>query len=536
MSSSASKNSGNDSNEISDVLNRDKKSLTDHGQKLFDAINCFLDDDEQRQLTQALFKYQQDHNVFTLVRLCREVFDTKRKKSLMLFMRPVIPIRDRFHYDEYYKLFFPDEFENSKNGGRSIFADLIPNELIERTIEKANAKAKKAAEAAAIVVEKTTPVPANLDFDIKQVMQPQENQTASNNNEQQKSVVKIGGFRIIELKPEENESLGFNICLGPTQTFIMVSYIEPDSKVDKLGMKVGDEVVSVNEISLKMNTVDEAIDILSSFEQLQIVLQTSGFMPEDCEISNECKFGNNLESNEISDYQWVDPFCLPMQEPNESIRNLKSHLRTLTIKFNKKNFLNEFETLGITIRGGIEYELGIFVVDVEPNSIGALAGIRAGDQILKVNRQSFSHITLMNAFNILKTSVKLAVSNLTTHQTSTLSIVVRYIGKLPVSLSMKLKDINLNYLLISNNNEIKKRLDFKFMKQRLNSFKKQWNTLNTIFKKLNLEDNLFHLTKYLVVEYLKFNLNVDYLIHLFKKNLKKNVSIRHKSIKMINFQ
>jgi hypothetical protein len=30
----------------------------------------------------------------------------------MLFMRPVIPIKDRFHYDEYYKLFFPDEFSS----------------------------------------------------------------------------------------------------------------------------------------------------------------------------------------------------------------------------------------------------------------------------------------------------------------------------------------------------------------------------------------------------------------------------------------
>ena len=140
MSSSSNQNENKD--EISNVLNRNKKSLTDHGQKLFDAINCFLDDDEQRQLTQALFKYQLDHNVFTLVRLCREVFDSKRKKSLMLFMRPVIPIRDRFHYDEYYKLFFPEEFQTANT--RSIFADLIPKELIERTIEKANAKARKA--------------------------------------------------------------------------------------------------------------------------------------------------------------------------------------------------------------------------------------------------------------------------------------------------------------------------------------------------------------------------------------------------------
>jgi hypothetical protein len=509
----------NDSNEISNVLNQNKKSLTDHGQKLFDAINCFLEDDEQRQLTQALFKYQQDHNVFTLVRLCREVFDTKRKKSLMLFMRPVIPIRDRFHYDEYYKLFFPDEFENSKSGGRSIFADLIPNELIEKTIEKANAKAKKAAEAAAIVVEQTTPVPNNLDFDIKRVTEslPVE-QTASNNDSEQKSVVKIGGFRIVQLKPEENESLGFNICLGPTQTFIMVSYVEPNSKIDKLGMKVGDEIVSVNEISLKMKSVDEAIDILSCFDDLQIVLQTSGFMPDDCEQTS----GGEAAKQE-EDYKWVDPFNLPIREPNDSVKSLKSHLRTLKLKINKKNFLNEFETLGITIRGGVEYELGIFVVDVEPNSIGAKAGIRAGDQILKVNRQSFAHITLMNAINALKSSVKLAFSNLSSSDSSTLTIVVRYIGKLPISLTMKLKDINLSYMLISNTNEMKKRLDFKFIKQRINSFKKQNSTLRTAFKNINLE-SLFPLIRYFLIEYLKFNLNIDHLIHLYKKNLKNHVS------------
>lgn len=78
-----------DQSQITHVLNKDKKYLSEHGQKLFNAINCLLDDNEQLELTQALFKYQRDHNVFTLVRSCRELFDTARKKVGAMCMRDV---------------------------------------------------------------------------------------------------------------------------------------------------------------------------------------------------------------------------------------------------------------------------------------------------------------------------------------------------------------------------------------------------------------------------------------------------------------
>jgi hypothetical protein len=81
MSASSGSNGGqNDQSQITHVLNKDKKYLSEHGQKLFNAINCLLDDSEQLELTQSLFKYQRDHNVFTLVRSCRELFDTSKKK------------------------------------------------------------------------------------------------------------------------------------------------------------------------------------------------------------------------------------------------------------------------------------------------------------------------------------------------------------------------------------------------------------------------------------------------------------------------
>ena len=278
-------------NQINYVLNRDKQYLSEHGQKLFNAINCLLDDNEQLELTQALFKYQKEYNVFTLVRSCCELFDTPRKKSLMLFMRPVIPIKDRFHYDEYYKLFFPEEFAP---GITSIFCDLIPKDLLEKTLKKAHEKKQQSLEKEKIreqeeclnaikILEK---VNYDLNLDIQKLMsksgqdaQLNLNATTSpnihlkriddlieqqNENSALLNSVQIAGFRIIEISPAEDESLGFDICMGPTGTFIMISYVEPNSLVERLGMKPGDELVSVNETSFKMIDLEHAYEVIFS--------------------------------------------------------------------------------------------------------------------------------------------------------------------------------------------------------------------------------------------------------------------------------
>ena len=344
----------NDDVQITHVLNRDKKYLSEHGQKLFNAINVLLDEDEQLELTQSLFKYQREHNVFTLVRSCRELFDTPRKKSLMLFMRPVIPMRDRFHYDEYYKLFFPEEF---KIEVRSIFTDLIPKDLLEKTLKKANEKKKanldkeKSKEQGERLnaIKLLEQVNYDLNVDLQKLMS-QTNLLPSNETDPiqklkltkvdqvQSDVVQIAGFRIIDLAPQENESLGFDICLGPTGTFIMISYVEPCSLVEKLGMKIGDELVSVNDISFKMITIEQAIDVLSTEPTLRIVLQTSGFMPDESGDeervgANEREFENftHLKQFEFTN-EWSNPFGVKTKCPLfENKSSLKRHIRRVSI-------------------------------------------------------------------------------------------------------------------------------------------------------------------------------------------------------------
>ncbi len=180
--------------------------------------------------------------------------------------------------------------------------------------------------------------------------------------------VQIAGFRIIEIAPAEDESLGFDVCMGPTGTFIMISYVEPGSLVEKLGMKPGDELVSVNETSFKMITLDQAVDVLSTEPTMRIVLQTSGFMPE---FIDETSPGVD-PSGAYFDNQWLNPFGRPTQPPAECKTTLKRLIRRLTI------LPKSSKGLGLHIRGGIEFSLGIFVSRVESMSDAAFAGLRVG--------------------------------------------------------------------------------------------------------------------------------------------------------------
>lgn len=197
----------------------------------------------------------------------------------MLFMRPVIPIKDRFQYDEYYKLFFSEEFSQ---GVVSIFKDLIPQDLLEKTLKKAEDKRKENQERERErelrrerenqehikLLEK---VNYDLNLDLEKLIEKTKTTSidAPNRSTAQTSManetIKIAGLRIIELVPkDDDESLGFDVCMGPTDTFIMVNYVEPGSVVEKLGMLAGDEIVSVNDISFKMIELDQAIEVLSS--------------------------------------------------------------------------------------------------------------------------------------------------------------------------------------------------------------------------------------------------------------------------------
>ncbi len=58
-------------------------------------------------------------------------------------------------------------------------------------------------------------------------------------------------------------------------------------------------------------------------------------------------------------------------------------------------------SLGLSIRGGSEFGLGIFVAKVDADSVAAKAGILPGDQILRLNDVDFEHVSHEAAVRLL---------------------------------------------------------------------------------------------------------------------------------------
>ncbi|GLG99013.1 Uncharacterized protein GBIM_05556 [Gryllus bimaculatus] len=61
------------------------------------------------------------------------------------------------------------------------------------------------------------------------------------------------------------------------------------------------------------------------------------------------------------------------------------------------------------IRGGVEYNLGIFITGVDKDSVADRAGLMIGDQILEVNGQSFQDVTHDEAVGQLKFHKRMAL-------------------------------------------------------------------------------------------------------------------------------
>ncbi|KAJ9589394.1 hypothetical protein L9F63_017398, partial [Diploptera punctata] len=116
-------------------------------------------------------------------------------------------------------------------------------------------------------------------------------------------------------------------------------------------------------------------------------------------------------------YSWMDRQGRPVSPPLEYAQATPPEKGT-TRKVELS--IEPGQSLGLMIRGGVEYNLGIFITGVDKDSVADRAGLMIGDQILEVNGQSFLDVTHDEAVNQLKF-----------HKRMTLT--VRDVGKVPHS-------------------------------------------------------------------------------------------------------
>ncbi|CAF1234772.1 unnamed protein product [Rotaria sp. Silwood1] len=285
----------------------------------------------------------------------------------------------------------------------------------------------------------------------------------------------------IHLKSNDG-TLDFTITGGNNFQPIIIASVVWASQAYLQGMRPGDQIISVNGISFQQNiNYTQALQILYSTTELDIIIRTLRINALDATL-----------------YDWYDPIqqCSTSPPPGNYLSinaQLPYFERTVTVSVEKG------KRLGLVIRGGAEYGLGIFISGVDKGSLSDQSGLSIGDQILSVNGIDFRHITHSDAVQLLRNIDKM-------------SFHLRQINKLPKPKD----DINkFNLKSIKKSDRLYPRIINKKTKSQIDLSSTYEN--NLINSKINffqfiIDKNDQIKIKYLINQYQQEQIHIDQLI------------------------
>ncbi|XP_069746264.1 whirlin isoform X1 [Narcine bancroftii] len=327
--------------------------------RLHRALNALLSERERQRFIHCLNVFHYRRNVCELVASLRLLLDTPSKRQLLPLLRLVIPRSDQLLFDQY-----------TAEGPYPSRQD-SPLDSALRDLGQVNLN--------------TDPWAAALyqSWEMKE---------------------SCGEIRQVTLKRNKtHEGLGFSIRGGSEHGVgIYVSLVEQGSLAEKEGLRVGDQILRVNDKVFDKVTHTEAVKVLKGSKKLILSVSSVGRIP------------GGYVTNHV--YTWVDPLGRNVSPPpalgqrSNSIwgkeSEKKSHLQLLQDGDEKKVnlVLEDGKSLGLIVRGGAEYALGIYITGVDQGSVAEVTGLKVGDQIIEVNGRSFLNIPHDEAVKILKSS------------------------------------------------------------------------------------------------------------------------------------
>ncbi|XP_059160033.1 uncharacterized protein LOC131943776 [Physella acuta] len=204
------------------------------------------------------------------------------------------------------------------------------------------------------------------------------------------------------------ESMGFSIRGGAEFGLgIYVSNIKPNSPAALAGLQVGDHVITANGVDLDCVANSGAVKVLSSSALLNLVVLRCGKVPE-WKVAKERVLWFDVSRSRVVGRPPVSESPTSKGLPNILVE--KKLVLTLG---------GDTDFIGLNIRGGTEYGIGIYVSRVDKGGLAARSGLAPGDQIVRVNDTDFLNITHTDAVDVLRSSAHLILT-------------VRSVGKYPV--------------------------------------------------------------------------------------------------------
>ncbi|KAM6943914.1 whirlin [Lycodopsis pacificus] len=359
-------------------------ALSANVRRLHNALNLLLSDLEREQFIHCLNVYHAKRNVFDLVQTLKVILNTASKRQLLPMLRLVIPRSDQLLFDQYTSegLYLKTELLPS-NGNAEGFGDegdLTLQKYVSSIHEQPLASGCPDGFSATAEMSPSM-APSFLEGPFREVRK-----------------VTLTRSRI-------HEGLGFSIRGGSEHGVgIYVSLVEPGSSSEREGLRVGDQIVTVNDMMFDNVSHIEAVQVLKGCKMLAISVCSMGRIP------------GGYITNHV--YSWVDPegrsISPPPDDCQEANQRQAHGMEERTADLN----MDGGRSLGLMIRGGAEYGLGIYITGVDPGSAADAGALKVGDQIMEINSQSFLTISHDEAVQILKTGRRLLVK-------------VRDVGRLP---------------------------------------------------------------------------------------------------------
>ncbi|KAJ7390926.1 Harmonin [Desmophyllum pertusum] len=203
------------------------------------------------------------------------------------------------------------------------------------------------------------------------------------------------GLRLIKLQHFGNGAIGFSVRGGKEHGVgIFVSLVSRGSQADIVGLKAGDEILSINGLYMAESTHGEIVNILRSHKNLLLKVRTTGKVP--------CKIHDIIS--------W---------ETAEGKENVYYHPDLLDYLIKEGDFIDEPrfvadpddkqvalvvgpKGIGCSVRNGIPGKEGLFIISVTSGSLADRTGARIGDQIVAVNGKNIMKLRYSEAIYLLK--------------------------------------------------------------------------------------------------------------------------------------
>ncbi|XP_052335905.1 whirlin-like [Oncorhynchus keta] len=375
------------------------RGLSANVRKLHNALNLLLTDFEREQFIHCLNVYHAKRNVFDLVQTLKIILNTPNKRQLLPMLRLVIPRSDQLLFDQY------------TSEGLYLKTDHLPLNSVNN-LESFGGVGNTANNYVPIpTTHFMNPHEPQLPHDLSCFTSPEacpcpDSFSTTADGTAPLAFVQgeaVGEIREVTLRrSKSNEGLGFSIRGGSEHGVgIYVSLVEPGSFAENEGLRVGDQIVTVNGMLFDRVSHMEAVKVLKGCKKLAMSVCSVGRIP------------GGYVSNNI--YAWVDPHGRSVSPPADleqqstlgpqHSQRCTGHTQEKTVNLN----LDDGLSLGLMIRGGAEYGLGIYITGVDPGSAADHGALKVGDQLLEVNGRSFVAIPHDEAVRILKTCRHLLV-------------------------------------------------------------------------------------------------------------------------------